>query len=135
MRGRCKIMAYPRKKKSPATNKAYRNKFHLNNNQNRQIKQIDYKRINTACLSVVQSLLLRWLPNGKVCGHEYVALNPKRHDTKLGSFKVNIYTGKWSDFATGDKGGDLIYLAAYLSGETNSKTALELAEMLGVYHG
>jgi|GEM_PF-1138197 len=127
-------MTHPRKRKSPAKNRATRNKFHLNNNQNRKIKQIDYQRINDACLSVVQSLLVRWLPHGKICGHEYVALNPKRHDTKLGSFKVNIYTGRWSDFATGDAGGDIISLASYLSGETNSKSAMELAEMLEVYH-
>jgi len=124
-----------KQRKSPATNRANRNKFYLNNNQNHQIKQIDYQRINEACLSVIQSLLSRWLPDGKIQGHEYVALNPKRNDTKLGSFKINIHNGKWSDFATGDKGGDLISLASYLSGKSQSKTALELAEMLGVQNG
>ena len=128
-------MPFKRCKKSPATNRAYRKNLHSNHNQNRKIKQIDYQRINVACLSVIQSLLSRWLPHGKICGHEYVALNPKRHDTKLGSFKVNIYSGRWSDFATGDKGGDLISLASYLSGESQSQSALELAEMLGVQHG
>lgn len=128
-------MTYHRKRKSPAGGKGYRKNLHAQYNPNRQVKQIDYKRINHACLSVSQSLLSRWLPHGKICGHEYVALNPKRHDTNLGSFKVNIYNGKWSDFATGDKGADLISLAAYLSGESQSNAALELAEMLRVSHG
>ena len=32
----------------------------------------------------------------------------------MGSFRVNIQTGKWADFASDAKGGDLISLYAYL---------------------
>ncbi|TBW39299.1 hypothetical protein EYW49_07380 [Siculibacillus lacustris] len=40
--------------------------------------------------------------------------NPTRTDHRPGSFKVNLRTGRWGDFSTGDKGGDLIALAAFL---------------------
>ena len=45
-------------------------------------------------------------------GHEYVARNPTRADRRPGSFKINLRTGRWADFATGDKGGDPVSLAA-----------------------
>jgi hypothetical protein len=35
-------------------------------------------------------------------------------DQNPGSFSINVRTGRWADFATGDKGGDVISLAAYL---------------------
>ncbi len=83
-------------------------------------------------MSALPHLLRRWLPDGKAVGAEYVALNPRRPDRKAGSFKVNLRTGKWADFATGDKGGDVVSLAAYLAGIGQATAALRLAEMLGV---
>ena len=62
----------------------------------------------------LQSLLRKWLPHGRVTGREYVALNPTRTDRHPGSFKINLATGRWADFATGAKGGDAIALYAYL---------------------
>jgi len=50
---------------------------------------------------------------------EFVAINPTRHDEKQGSFSINLTTGIWSDFATGDK-GDALALVAYI--ETNGDT-------------
>jgi predicted P-loop ATPase len=55
-----------------------------------------------------------WLPNGKRQGREWVARNPNRADGSPGSFSVNLTTGAWADFATGDKGGDLVGLYAFL---------------------
>lgn len=94
--------------------------------------KLDFKAINAAALSVLPSLLDRWLPDGKLFGGEYSARNPKRADRHAGSFKVNMRTGRWADFATGDKGGDVISLAAYLSGASQSEAARELSKMLGV---
>ena len=65
-------------------------------------------------------------------GGEYVARNPTRHDRRPGSFKVNLRTGRWADFATGDRGGDPVSLAAYLFGLTQAEAARRLADMLGV---
>jgi hypothetical protein len=64
-----------------------------------------------------------------------VALNPRRVDRSLGSFKVNRFNGKWCDFATGDKGGDPISLVAYVEGITQGEAARRLARMLGVKLG
>ena len=63
-------------------------------------------------------------------GNEWVALNPRRPDRSLGSFKVNLHTGHWADFATGDKGGDAISLLAYLRGVSQSEAARLLAREL-----
>jgi len=80
-------------------------------------------------------LLERWLPDGHQHGHEWVARNPKRSDASRGSFSINVSSGKWADFATGDKGGDVISLAAYLFNLRQSEAARELAATLGVSNG
>ena len=49
-----------------------------------------------------------------------------------GSFKVHLITGHWADFATGDKGGDLVSLYAYLHRLKNGQAARELADQLGI---
>src|SRR5215831_2716183 len=93
---------------------------------------LDFACINRAALAVLPALLARWLPDGHREGGEYVALNPTRHDRHLGSFRINIRTGRWADFATGDCGGDIISLAAYLSDLKQCEAAEKLADMLGV---
>ena len=97
-----------------------------------QGRRIDFATINRAALGCLESILRRWLPDGRVEGVEYVARNPRRADRRPGSFKINLRTGKWGDFATGDKGGDPVSLAAYLAGCSQADAALELASMLGV---
>jgi hypothetical protein len=96
------------------------------------MSRLDFARVNAAALPVLPTLVDRWLPDGRGQGREYVARNPRRHDRRPGSFKVNLVTGRWSDFATGDKGGDPISLAAYLFGLTQPEAARRLADMLGV---
>lgn len=98
-------------------------------------KQINFHEVNQLAMSYLPALLLNWLPYGKVSGHEYTSLNPKRYDRHLGSFKVNMNTGRWADFSTGDAGGDLISLAAYLSNKSQSDAAKGILAMLGVSHG
>jgi hypothetical protein len=63
-------------------------------------------------------------------GNEWVARNPTRNDHRLGSFKVNLRSGRWADFATGDCGGDLISLRAYLDGVRQSEAARRIAREL-----
>lgn len=93
---------------------------------------IDFVGINRAALAVLPSLLDRWLPDGRREGHEWVARNPRRLDRNLGSFRINMSTGRWSDFATGDAGGDPISLAAYLFDLTQAEAARRVADMLGI---
>jgi hypothetical protein len=98
----------------------------------RQIERIDFDAINKAALAAFPAVLARVLPGGKRVGPELVALNPRRADRHLGSFKVNRYNGKWADFATDDKGGDPISLIACLADVSQSEGARLLAQMLGI---
>lgn len=94
--------------------------------------RIDFGRINSAALTVLPSLLSRWLPDRRRAGHEWVARNPRGSDRKAKSFSVNITTGKWADFASGDKGGDVVSLTAFLAGTSQADAARSLADMLAV---
>ncbi len=95
--------------------------------------RISFKRVNSAALPVLPSLLARWLPGGRIEGAEYVALNPRHADDRLGSFRINMRTGRWADFAVPDaRGGDVVSLAAYLVGTGQRDAAERLAAMLGI---
>ncbi|HZS71071.1 MAG TPA: hypothetical protein VFA13_04490 [Candidatus Acidoferrum sp.] len=96
------------------------------------MKRIDFDQINRAALANFTTLLARVLPNGKQVHREWVALNPRRADRRLGSFKINRYNGRWADFATGDKGGDPISLVAYVEDISQAEAARRLARMLGI---
>ena len=93
---------------------------------------LNFRAINSAALAALPTLLARWLPDGRREGNEYVARNPRRHDRHPGSFKINLSRGAWADFATGDRGGDVISLAAFLAGTSQGEAARELARMLGL---
>lgn len=97
------------------------------------MKHINFAAINDAALPVLPALLERLVPDGKVEGHEYVMLNPKRHDRHLGSFRINLNTSRWADFAIDKRGGDVISLYAYLNNVSQADAARQLARMLGVY--
>src|SRR5207253_1161955 len=97
--------------------------------------RIDFAQVNRAAIAVLPALLRRWLPDGLYRGREYVALNPTRADTRRGSFKIVIAgprAGVWADFATGDRGGDVVSLAAYLGRCSQSEAARQLLAMLGL---
>ncbi|MDR1276397.1 MAG: hypothetical protein LBL72_08485 [Candidatus Accumulibacter sp.] len=95
--------------------------------------RIDFKALAATALSHADALLSHWLPDGHREGHEYKALNPTRADAHEGSFSVNCSTGAWADFATGEKGGDLVSLYAYLfCGGDNAAAAVALADALGM---
>jgi hypothetical protein len=50
----------------------------------------------------------------------------------LGSFKINLVTGRWADFACGATGGDVVSLVAYLLGVPQGEAAVRLAAEVGV---
>ena len=96
-------------------------------------KRIAFARIAAAALDRAPEIVARWLPDGRREGSEWVARNPMRADHRPGSFKVNLRTGRWGDFSTGDKGGDLIALAAFLfTGGDMGEAARRVAEMVGI---
>lgn len=94
--------------------------------------QVDFSAINRAALPLLPQLLRRWLPDGRIIGREYIARNPKRADRRPGSFKINLETGRWSDFACGVAGGDVVSLAAYLADLRQIAAAQLLQTTLGV---
>ena len=96
---------------------------------------LPFAEIAAAALSSAPSLLAEWLPSGKRAesGTEWVARNPTRADSKLGSFSISLVNGMWSDFATDEGGRDLVSLYAYLFHDNNQgKAAVELADRLGI---
>jgi hypothetical protein len=116
------MMRPPEKVKPPPRSRGWR----------RSAGHIDFARINAAALAVLPTLLRRWLPDGNRTGNEWIALNPRRADRRPGSFKVNLRSGAWADFATGDKGGDVVSLAAFIAGTKQTEAARNLADMLGI---
>jgi hypothetical protein len=97
--------------------------------------QVNFGKINLAARASLQSIVQRWLPDGRRVGAEYIARNPTRADRHMGSFKINLTSGRWADFATGDAGGDPVSLAAYLGNLSQRDAAIALARMLRVSHG
>lgn len=90
--------------------------------------KIDFEGLAAALLARARDFIPSWLPGGKLVGHEYTcgSLLGGRGD----SFKANINTGAWADFASTDKGGDLISLYAAINKIKNSEAAKTLAEQI-----
>jgi uncharacterized protein (DUF927 family) len=95
-------------------------------------ERLNFETIKSAALASIDSVLARWVPNGKRQGKEYVALNPNRSDAKPGSFSINTATGAWADFATGDRGGDVVSLVAFIENCSQVDAARQLSEFLGL---
>ena len=89
-----------------------------------------FKQLNVLVLAKLESFVRLWLPGGQLQGNEYVVKNPMRADQSPGSFKININTGRWSDFATGDSGGDPVSLYAYLNCLTQGDAAKILSKQM-----
>lgn len=95
-------------------------------------RKIAFRRIAEASLAAAGELVSRWLPDGRREGAEWCATNPTRADNRRGSFKVNLKTGRWSDFAVDASGGDLISLAAYVFHLNQGEAAIKIAAALGI---
>ena len=102
------------------------------NNLNGSPYIIDFRSINKAAVPALPAILARLLPGGKISGGEYVVRNPTRADHRPGCFKINLRSGRWADFASGDKGGDPVSLCAYIDGMSQAEAARRLARLLGI---
>ena len=104
---------------------------------NSNTKRPSFADVKAAALKDIDRVLSQWLPNGKRVdgGKEYTAPNPTRSDKRSGSLKISLSKGTWADFATGDKGGDLIDLVRYLDGGTDVEACNKLADLLHVSPG
>jgi putative DNA primase/helicase len=101
------------------------------NSKHRKFAYVDFKAVREAANRLIESVLSCYLPGGRWESNEYVALNPTRQDARPGSFKIN-QSGVWSDFATGETGGDLIDLVAYIASKSKIEAARDLAALLNV---
>jgi len=88
----------------------------------------DFSGLADRLLSESSDWLPRWLPHGRIVGHEYtlgdLIGNPGD------SLKINMKTGLWKDFSTGDAGRDLLSLYAAIRGIKNGEAYAELNENL-----
>lgn len=92
---------------------------------------IPFDQVAAVALSNAPALLRDWLPGGKMRGREYVVggLNGAPGE----SMSVNTLTGRWADFASDARGGDLVSLYAALKHNNDQgRAARELSSMLGV---
>jgi putative DNA primase/helicase len=92
--------------------------------------RLDFQGIARAALPHLEVLCARWLPGGRRNGREWCcgSLAGEAGD----SCRVNLITGRWCDFATGEKGGDAISLAAAIHQISQLEAARRLAGMLGL---
>ena len=89
-----------------------------------------FTAINSAALPRLEALCARWLPGGKRIGAEWTCGSLRGEPGR--SCKVNLRTGRWADFATGERGGDVVSLAAAVHRLPQAEAALRLARMLGL---
>ena len=100
-------------------------------------KRPSFSEVKHASLKSIEQVLSNWLPGGKRVdgGKEYTAPNPTRNDKHAGSLKISLTKGTWADFATGDKGGDLIDLVRYLESCSDVDACQKLIEFLRIDAG
>ena len=67
--------------------------------------------------SIGIGLVRAWLPEGRLEGKEWIAVNPNRPGSDgSGAFSINLTSGKWSDFSEDHaSGNDAVSLYAYLN--------------------
>jgi len=105
---------------------------HYRRNRSGRQPRLNIQAVAVAALRDADRVVAELLPGGRRQGHEYVVTNPKRNDHRAGSFSINLETGRWADFATDDRGGDLVSLVAYLRNQSQIEAARELMYRLGV---
>lgn len=97
---------------------------------NAETPNIDFAAVARAALSQHADLLSRWFPAGKKVGREYLVGDLS--GTPGESLSINTTNGRWSDFAAGSAGGDLVSLYAAIHQLAQSEAARRLAHELGV---
>ena len=95
-------------------------------------RHIPFQEIAERALLSAEYIVPQVAPGGRISGSEYKSLNPRRNDQKIGSFSINLITGRWADFATGDRGGDLISYVAFCWGISQREAAHWLALRVGM---
>lgn len=87
----------------------------------------DFKSLNSRLQPYWESILITNAPGGKVVGNEYKASGINGGSGR--SFSFNLVSGKWADFATGDKGNDVIAYYALVKSVSQGEAAKELTSV------
>lgn len=90
---------------------------------------MNFEGLAAELLTRAGEMLTAWSPGGRIVGREYTAGGVRGGPGD--SFRCNIESGKWSDFATGESGGDLISLYAQVENIKNGDAAKKLADIVG----
>jgi putative DNA primase/helicase len=93
-------------------------------------RQPDFEIVNAAALAAYPGLLQRWFRAGRLEAGEFVVGNLQGDPGA--SLKINVKSGLWSDFATGERGGDPVSLYAAIHGLRQAEAAERLSEELGL---
>jgi putative DNA primase/helicase len=96
----------------------------------RGCKRIDFEAVNRAALARLPELCRQWLPSGRLIGREWASGSLRGEPGR--SCRVNLTTGRWADFATGERGGDAVSLAAAVWRVSQVEAARRLAALLDV---
>jgi hypothetical protein len=83
-----------------------------------------FQRARAAPASRQRNPRPQWLPGGRRRGHEWVCGDLSGGEGT--SLSVNLLSGRWADFATSDRGGDLIDLYAAIHELTMAEAYREL---------
>lgn len=98
--------------------------------QREPLPKINFSALAEALLRDVDQLLPRWLPGGAFHKPEYVCGSLSGGEGK--SCSVNVVTGLWSDFSTGEGGRDLLSLYAAIHDLSQAKAAVQVAHEEGL---
>jgi len=93
----------------------------------------DIHTVAREALARADTLAATLLPGGRRRGREYVCASLAGGNGQ--SCSLNLDTGRWSDFATGEKGTDLVGLYAAARGLNQGEAARALAQELGLSNG
>ena len=91
---------------------------------------INFAALADALLARADQLLTDWLPGGVQRGNEYVCGSLSGGAGT--SCSINLTNGRWGDFATDEKGNDLISLYAAIKGLTMGRAAVMVAREEGL---
>lgn len=89
------------------------------------------RAVNDSAIPRIPAIAKRWLPSGELRCHHWVSPNPRSKSSQL---KVDLRTGAWRDWATGDHGDDVISLLCFLQDVADDIAVHEVARMLGAEH-
>lgn len=99
-------------------------------------KKLPFDQVKEAARAALPRVLDWAGVHWQQAGHEIQMINPCRsNDDGFGSFSINATNGVWGEFATGEKGGDVIALVAYLKGYGQGEACKDLARLFGIMDG